>query len=170
MIEQEIWKDIKGFPNYKISNYGNIFSKKMKRNMKHFISQGGYITTNIRMNGHQYHLKNHRIVAEEFIPNKENKPCVNHIDGNKLNNNVNNLEWCTYSENMQHAIKNNLFRDKQKRKKIKQYDLNNNLIKVWDSVKLIEDTYNVSHTAIRYCCIGKLKTCKGYKWEYFDNN
>lgn len=170
MFEQEIWKDIDNFTNYKISNLGNIYNKKLKRNMKTFISQNGYITTNIKIKNHQYHLKNHKIVAQMFINNPNNYPCVNHIDGNKLNNKFDNLEWCTYSENMKHAVKNNLYKTKYGKSKINQYDLNNKFIKIWDSIKEIEDFYNVSHTAIRYCCIGKMKTCKNFKWKYADDN
>lgn len=103
----EKWKNILGFDgNYQISNYGNVKSFinniilkpgiASKRNNKQ-----GYKVVNLK--GKLYYI--HRLVAEAFIPNIANKPQINHIDGNKLNNKVDNLEWCTNSENIKHAYK-----------------------------------------------------------------
>jgi len=142
-MENEIWKDIKGYegfsnPNYlkyieiwkpvkdyedyyEISNFGNL--KILSREYKHFrggtlvkkecyakqrLTSNGYVMNAFDVNGSIKSFLRHRLVAEAFIPNPENKRCVNHKDGNKLNNHVDNLEWCTHSENVQHALKNNL--------------------------------------------------------------
>ena len=105
---KEVWKDI--YEEYQISNLGRIKSLKWgkeriltpRKNFK------GYMQIHIRVNGKDKVIKVHRLVAEAFIPNPDNKPQVNHIDGNKENNTSLNLEWCTNSENQLHAYKNGL--------------------------------------------------------------
>lgn len=84
-----------------VSNLGNI--KSRGKILKGDISNKGYKRVHVSNNGQNYKLYHHQLVAQTFIPNPENKPCVNHIDGNKLNNKVDNLEWCTHSENLKHA-------------------------------------------------------------------
>lgn len=122
-LENEIWKYINGFEGYyQVSNLGRVKSKDRLLNGKLFLGRikktcetskrngrQGYLCTRIKgIDGKSHCLYIHRLVAETFIPNPENKPTVNHIDGNKHNNNINNLEWCTYGENNKHAIDNNL--------------------------------------------------------------
>ncbi|BAU40062.1 HNH endonuclease [Ralstonia phage RSP15] len=110
-MDIEIWKDVVGFEDrYQISSFGNLYSKKSQRILARVINNG-YYTHSIRIggkNGKSKLLRIHRLVAEAFIPNPENKPFVNHIDGNKLNPHVWNLEWATCSENTQHAFDNGL--------------------------------------------------------------
>jgi HNH endonuclease len=92
-------------PNgYRINIEGKIINKH-NRILKHQISNSGYLFYNLKENKKQKGLFLHRCLALAFIPNPENKKQVNHIDGNKLNNNLNNLEWCTISENTKHAYK-----------------------------------------------------------------
>ena len=118
---EEIWKDIKGFEGlYQISNYGRVKSLERiivkKNNLMQFIPQNirinilikGYYRVVFCKKGIKINMPVHRLVSMEFIPNPENKPFVNHKDGNKLNNCVENLEWCTSSENTIHAYNNNL--------------------------------------------------------------
>lgn len=104
MIEE--WRDIDGFEGrYKVSNLGRIKNYKGLI-MKFQINHGGYERLTLRHDDHKdYDFTVHRVVAKAFIPNPENKPQINHIDGNRCNNNVENLEWCTHSENMLHAFK-----------------------------------------------------------------
>lgn len=107
----EIWKEVEGFNGeYLISNLGNIKSNKNKKEilLKTTIDKCGYIRVGLRKEGKQYCYTIHRLVASAFIPNLENKKQVNHIDCNKRNNNVENLEWTTPSENIIHAWKNGL--------------------------------------------------------------
>lgn len=166
---KEEWKEIKGYEElYRISNTGKIYSNITNKFIKPFINNGNYYEVVLKKEKRSKHFRVHRLVAEAFIENKNNCRCVNHIDGNKKNNNVNNLEWCTHKENMNHAVKYKLIHTKGKKTKINQYDLNNNFIKTWDSIREIEKEYNVTHTSIRYCCMGKNKTCKGYIWRYYD--
>ena len=105
----EKFKQIKGYENYLISNEGRVFNYKYNRFLKPSNnSTGGYFYVTLCKNGVSKHHKIHRLVANAFIPNPENKPTVNHIDGIKTNNLVENLEWCTHSENSQHSYDNGL--------------------------------------------------------------
>ena len=105
----EIWKKIEGYENYYISNYGNV--KSLKKNKIKLLKQennkgnnkGFYKRVSLCKNNVVIRFQVHRLVAIYFIENKENKKCVNHIDGNPSNNNVNNLEWVTHSENERHS-------------------------------------------------------------------
>lgn len=117
----EIWKDILGYENeYEISSYGNVRAKyreftgkdgKLKKYHPRYLKldssviKRGYARVTLSKNYKTERFQVHRLVAEHFISNPENKPFVNHIDNNGLNNNISNLEWCTHSENMIHAQK-----------------------------------------------------------------
>ena len=100
-----------------------------------------------------------------FVPNPENKPQVNHIDGNKINNCVENLEWCNQSYNTKHAYKNNLI--KHYKIEINQYDLKGNYIKTWESAKEIEKKLKIKNSQICRCCKNENLTAGGYHWQYY---
>ena len=108
----EIWKDLKDpsldYPYYEVSNYGRVRNKSTKEIIKSRPIRYGYIHITLYFNGKRKNYPIHRIVAMVFIPNPKNKPQVNHKDGDKQNNRVDNLEWVTNSENMRHAYKNGL--------------------------------------------------------------
>lgn len=137
----EIWKELE-FANYYISNYGN-FKKENYRSRKKPTNKTILITPIIKENGYlqvtlydKVSKKNekkyvHRLVAQAFIPNPDNLPCVNHIDGNKQNNRVDNLEWCSYKQNMEHAVKTGLYK--------KYYGKDNKLSKVYVE---LDENYN----------------------------
>lgn len=107
---EEQWKRIEDFPNYYISNLGKVRSHKTSNTkiIDGWVSNAGYNRVTLRRHDKRYRRAVHRLVAEAFIPNPKNKSQVNHIDGDKLNNHVNNLEWVTSYENVKHSIKNNL--------------------------------------------------------------
>lgn len=97
----EIFVNITGFPKYQVSNYGNIksFKGKNERILKPAINGIGYHYVKLYNEDGKSILAIHRLVAKEFIPNPDNLPCVDHIDNNKLNNNVSNLRWCNLQQN-----------------------------------------------------------------------
>lgn len=165
---------------YEVSNLGRIKSVEriVKRNNNIYnwkekiltpqIEKNGYIRFVLSKNGKMYRILAHRAVAETFIENYSNKPQVNHKDGNKLNNRVENLEWVSAQENTLHSLKNNL-RKPQKVKKIAQFDKNMQFIKLWNSAKDIELELKVRTSHIYSCCNNKLKQAKGYIWKYENN-
>lgn len=101
-------KRIEDWEDYSVTEDGRIWSHRSNKFLKCFSSKEGYIRLELNKDGLAKNLTVHRLVAQAFIPNPEGKSEVNHIDGNKSNNHVSNLEWVTRSENMVHAIKNNL--------------------------------------------------------------
>lgn len=104
---QEIWKDVLGYEKYEVSNLGNVRRKASGRLLKKWTNCYGYPMVSMSIGCKKNKsIALHRLVGIAFIPNPENKPQVNHIDSNRLNPNVENLEWCTAKENTQHAIKN----------------------------------------------------------------
>jgi len=108
---EEIWKEIEGHPGYWVSNTGKVKSLKYRKErfLKPHTSKFGYLAFVISTQGKRYRLTVHKLLAKTFIPNPNNLDTVNHIDGNKANNNLGNLEWATHSENHRHAVANNLF-------------------------------------------------------------
>ncbi|UGO47908.1 HNH endonuclease [Bacillus phage vB_BanS_Skywalker] len=179
-------KQIKGYEGkYSVSKDGNVYSEKSKKFLKQQINHRGYSCVNLydkygKMKTHTVH----RLVALAFISNPENKPEINHRDGNKQNNDSDNLEWSTRSENMIHAHENGLQpkSEKQseharnlmlqtnikKRKPVLQFDLNMNLIAEHDSIvdaSLLFGSKNYV-SDISKCCRDKKKSCKGFIWKY----
>lgn len=97
--------DIKNYEGiYKINKNGKVLSVKQNKILKGKIGIKGYVEISLSKEGKRKYTTLHRLLAETFIKNEHNKKCVNHKDGNKLNNSLDNLEWCTYSENIKHAF------------------------------------------------------------------
>lgn len=185
-MQEEIWKDIKGYEGfYQVSNLGNV--KSLERTVKtktcvRFF-KGKMLKTSKNRDGYiQIYLKSkyhsvHRLVAEAFLPNPNSCPQVNHIDGNKENNNVNNLEWCTASYNLKEAYRIGLKKPtyanlgktgKQNAtsKMTYQFDTNGNFIKSYESVREAYRQTGIYDRCISDCCLGKQKTAGGYIWKY----
>ena len=98
-------KQIKGFENYLITKEGIVINKKTNRCLKMSLQTSGYYQVKLSFNGVCKVFTIHRLVAENYINNPNNYPCVNHINGIKIDNRVENLEWITYSDNHKHAFK-----------------------------------------------------------------
>ena len=166
----EIWKDIEGLNGeYQISNKGNI--KHNKKILKSHNDKNGYLIINLYYNKKFHCFKIHRLVAQAFVPNPNSLPQVNHIDCNKQNNCVENLEWCSLQDNISHAVKNGLLKNRDysaRYKKVNQYDLNGNFIKTWNSIKEAGIVLGICPSTITKVCKKKMhfKTYKGFKWDY----
>ncbi len=99
---------IKNYPNYNITKDGKVINNKTNKELKPRIDKYGYYKVALSFNGIAKENRIHRLLALSYLPNPENKCDVNHIDGNKSNNDLSNLEWATRSENVKHAFKNGL--------------------------------------------------------------
>lgn len=156
----EVWKVINGFEAYKVSNYGRVYSTKTLRLLKPLKHTRGYLQVQL---GRKNKLLVHRLVAEAFLPNDSNKPFINHIDGNKANNCVSNLEWVTQYENMQHASTAGLLTTRA----IEQLDTNGNVIGTFGSIAEAQAALgHPGKTNIGYCLQGHTHTAYGYGWRY----
>lgn len=168
---EELWKSVLHFEGlYEVSSLGNVKSLRQNKIMKHNVDKGGYHRVPLYKNGKKLYKAIHRLVAQAFIPNIDNKPQVNHIDSDRSNNNVNNLEWVTSSENNTHAYKfgKNYSRfgvQNGKSQPIIQYDLNGNFIKEWESLNLCADTLDLQESCISLCCSGKRNSTGGFKFK-----
>ena len=175
----EIWKDISGYDGkYQVSNFGNVRSFSKWKNgelLRPGISKTGYYFVNLVRFGREKidcH-RVHRLVAKSFLENPNDLPEVNHIDGNKLNNRVENLEWCSRERNIQHAYGSGLIpirtgKRNSLSKVVIQKTKSGDFVKEWDSVADINRTLGYSINSIVCCCNKKPKynTAYGFLWEY----
>ena len=166
----EVWKDIKGYEGlYQVSNLGKIRSRYKSNeylNLKTIKGQRGYLRVTLVKNRNKTNKQIHRLVAETFIVNLENKTQVNHKNGNKMDNRVKNLEWCTPKENMIHAVKTGL----KKAHKIQMKNKVTGEIRVFNSRKDIEKYLNrkVCQDLITRCCNKRRSSAYGMLWDYID--
>ena len=188
MIE-EVWKDIKGYEGlYQVSNYGRIKSLKrkvyagrgkMRWQYEKILSENktngnGYKIVSLNKEGKSKNKYIHRLVAENFLKNPNNYKYINHKDQNTLNNNVENLEFCTAQYNCTYNnahIKRGLkFRNNlSNSKKIYQLDEENNIIKEYPSSAEAGRQLGVTESSISACLRGLQKHSAGYKWKYADD-
>jgi len=101
----QTWKPIDGYPNYKVSSFGNVKNIKTDKILKPGIDKDGYYQVYLSNNGNGKTIKIHKLVANAFIKNPENKKCVDHINNNKIDNHIHNLRFCTNSENQMNKKK-----------------------------------------------------------------
>ena len=184
MIE-EIWKTIEGYPNYEVSNLGNVRSlnfhrEKKSKIMKQRVNRCGYKYLLLCKDGKHKTFTVHQLVAKAFIQNTYNHPVVNHKDENKQNNCVNNLEWCTHKYNSNYGTA--IERQKQNpniksclgkfgkehpnSKPINQYTKDGKLIRIWDSRADIGRELGINMSHISSCVNGKRKTAYGFIWKH----
>ena len=155
---------IAGFSNYFVNEYGDVYSVKSDKMLKPRTYANGYRYVQIR--GDDGILKNkrvHLLVAEAFIPNELGLPQVHHKDEDKLNNRVDNLEWCTGHYNQQQSAY-------KKHKPIEMLDLSGAVIKTYASLKEAAKCVGAPESTISRVCNGQRKTAAGYKWRYLNND
>lgn len=162
---KEIWKDIKGFEGrYRISNTGKVYSMPRSGSgghkgmyLKPKPHSAGYRYVSLKCNGREKGKSIHRLVAEHFIPNPASKPQVNHKDGDKTNNHVSNLEWCTMSENIKHSFDNGFHKppdnvgqnnSKAKLKTVDVINIRDDSPKTFKERKAVADKHGVSEATI----------------------
>ena len=165
-----IWKTIEEAPNYEVSNFGQVRNKKTQR----ILNPGAYGATGYKQvnmaipsqGNKQCKRYVHRLVAEAFIPNPEGKREVNHIDGNKLNNEASNLEWVTSSENQRKRHEYGNIRTSNRR--IGRFDLDGNLLEEYDSIIEAANQMGVKRLAIDSAVHKRHKTSCGFIWNFLD--
>ena len=169
----EIWRDIHGYEGkYQVSNYGRIKSLYTNKLKKATIKNWGYKCVDLYLNGKRENKTIHRLVAMTFIPNPNGYKVINHIDGNKLNNNVNNLEWCTQSYNIKHSYDNNLHIPtiekaiNSRKRKILCHQNN----KKYNSIIEAAKDLNLNTGKICEVCKGTRNHTKGYTFEYIKED
>lgn len=180
---EEVWKDIPGYEGlYQVSSFGNVKSlgrygknryKPIWRPGK-VLSAGkdnkGYLTVVLSKNSKRHTYKVHRLVALTFIPKEDGKPQINHIDGNKSNNNINNLEWCSQSENMLHAWETGLQKRMHKKNDLRsisivQYNSDMQLVNTYPSMMEAERKTGISSASISRSVRQGYKA-GGFVWKY----
>ena len=166
---EEIWKEVKDYPNYLISNTG--FLKDLNGQIKRvYTGTHGYYSISLKNDHNRIIFLIHRLVALAFIPNIENKPCVNHINGIKTDNRAENLEWCTYSENSRHAFSTGLQPSRYGQitslaVPLYQYDLDGKFIKEWPSLHNVCREKGYSIGTISLAVSGKRTKAYGFIWK-----
>ena len=197
---KEIWKDIKGYEGYQVSNLGRVRSlDRIDSNnhplngviLKPYITNSGYLLVGLYKQQKRDRKLLHRLVAEAFIPNPENKPEIDHINTIKTDNTVflnedgsidyekTNLRWTTRKENINNPLTKTKMRINARKpskgkygkkhhrsKPIIQYDKEGNFIKEWDCANDVERVLGISNKHIGSVCLGKRKSCGGYIWKY----
>lgn len=168
-MKKIIWKDIPNYEGlYQINNFGDIkslYNYRGKGNVLKPRLKKGYYQIGLRKNATRQWYAIHRLVAETFIPNPKNLPQVNHKDENKLNNCVENLEWCTVAYNNCYGTRLEKTSNTNKLKKeVTQYDLDGNKLNTFKSIKSASKETKTDFSSISKCINNKRRTANGYIW------
>lgn len=172
----EVWKDIESYEDiYQISNLGNVkrkYANGKTKIIKPYLNKCGYFYVCLCKYNKKKLFRVHKLVALAFIGNIPKNMEVNHINGIKTDNRVENLEYVSRGYNLLHAYENGLekrqYNNAKKSKSVNQYDLNNNFIKTWESVNEIQRQLKYCKQNISQCCNKKINTAYGYRWTFAE--
>ena len=167
MKAEVVWKTIDEFPSYLISNQGDVKNKRTGYIKKPGVGKRGYVVFSMEKEGKLYLRTQHIMLARTFIPNPLDKPYVNHKDGNKQNNSMDNLEWVTAGENLLHARRTGLH-NSDGDKRTAQYTLDGKLVAIYKSASEAARRLGIGLSGITRVASGntKSKTYKGFIWRY----
>lgn len=180
---EELWQpvELEDYQGYSISNFGNVNGPKGK--LKLTIDSHGYPCVVLCKKGKRKHIRVHQLVASAFIPKLEGKSEINHINGNKTDNRVENLEWCTrsenlthawamglvsFTENMRHAVTKTILAEVEKQEKAVACFLGDKLVGSYKSASEAARAVKGSQAHISNCCNGKRHTHKGLTWRWLN--
>lgn len=177
-----MWKDIEEYSGkYEVNKNGDVRNKLTRKILKQQKTRFGYMTVKLFENNHGKEYRVHRLVAVAFLPNERNKPCVHHIDHDKTNNHVSNLEWCTHKENSQHDVKdgkrviNGVWLERIRESRKPMYKPVIGVSKLTGEAIYFENmrkvrSIGISPGDVSKCCKGKKKSAGGYKWSYVNRS
>lgn len=163
------WITIEDFPKYEITKNGMVRNKETQHIKTPSPGKHGYPVVSLWKDGKQYLRTIHTLLAKTFIPNPENKPQINHIDGNKENYNLKNLEWVSARENNLHARRTGLHKSDGD-KVVRQYTKTGELVKIYKSASEAARESGYTRGSICKAARGEFKYYKGYIWRYADAN
>ena len=188
---EEIWKNIEEYPNYQVSNMGRVkrlstgYYRRTEKILKPQLQNNGYLHIKLSQKDKTKCILVHRLVAQVFIPNPNNLPQVNHINEDKTDNRVENLEWCTQKYNINYGngiskrVKTNKengtykkigeINSKIRSKSILQFSKDNSFIRKWDCIMDVQRELGYDNKQISSCLKNRQKTAKGFKWVYADD-
>lgn len=164
------WKPVVGYENkYMVSDRGDIFSIGRKKILNPKVNWDNYLRIQLWRKNKNKYVSIHRIVCESFLGVMDENMVVNHKNGIKNDNRLDNLEWVTQKENIIHSWNNGLSKHKLNNinpKSVKQYTLDGEYIATFASQKQVERDLGISHVSISSACRGKTKTAGGYVWKF----
>lgn len=159
----------KDLSNYEINRLGKIRNKKTGKELKGSNNSGYLLYTLTNDDSKVVSIQAHILVANEFLPNPENKPIVNHIDENGMNPDIDNLEWSTHRENSNHGTCQNR-KSIRRSYPINQYTLDGKYVRTWKCIKYAAYVYGKSHDQILNVISGKSKSASGYIWRKYNGD
>lgn len=160
------WKLIWGFDgHYLVSDIGQVWSLRRSKLLKPKIDRYGYKVVGLSLNGRLYHRTVHRLVAQAFIPNPDNLPTVNHINEDKMDNRVSNLEWVSIADNDNHGTRNERMANTKSQRPVERISPDGEIV-TYIGVKDAWRKTGINRSSISLCCKNIRKTAGGYKWRY----
>ena len=162
------WKPVVGFEeHYLVSDSGQVWSLRRHKALKPAIDKYGYEKVGLSL-AHKVHTRTvHRLVAQAFIPNPNNLPTVNHINEDKLDNRVGNLEWASVADNDNHGTRNERMANTKSRRPVERIDADGTIV-TYKGVKDAWRKTGITRSSISLCCKNIRKTAGGYRWRYAD--